>query len=70
MATQTSIPERTMLTAPQAAEYLGIGHTKTYEMIAHNELPGVIRIGRLVRIHRPTLDDWLEEQARGVGTSR
>lgn len=55
--------ERTILTVPQAAEYLGIKNTKAYELAARNELPGLIRIGRLVKVHKPTLDRWLEEQA-------
>ncbi len=36
-----------------------------YEMAARDELPGMVRIGRLVKVHRPTLDRWLEEQAAG-----
>jgi len=55
-----------MLTVPQAAEYLGIKNTKAYALAAHNELPGLVRIGRLVKVHKPTLDRWLEEQAAGV----
>lgn len=66
MATQTYDPERTMLTVPQAAEYLGIKNTKAYELAARNELPGLVRIGRLVKVHKPTLDRWLEEQAAGA----
>ncbi len=66
MAIQISTPERTMLTVPQAAEYLGIKNTKAYELAARNELPGLVRIGRLVKVHKPTLDRWLEAQAAGV----
>ncbi len=66
MADPSTIPERTMLTVPQAAEYLGIKNTKAYELAARNELPGLVRIGRLVKVHNPTLDRWLEEQAAGA----
>ncbi len=57
------------LTVPQAARLLGISTTMAYEMAARNELPGMVRIGRLVKVHRPTLDRWLEEQAY-AGTYR
>lgn len=63
MAPTAPIAERTLLTVPEAAEYLGIRNTKAYEMAARNELPGLVRIGRLVKVHKPTLDRWLEEQA-------
>lgn len=61
---------RTMLTVPEAAAYIGIRNTKAYEMAARNELPGMVRIGRLVKVHRPTLDRWLEEQASANVTAR
>ncbi len=64
MATITA--ERTLLTVPEAAQYLGIRNTKAYEMAARNDLPGLVRIGRLVKVHKPTLDRWLEEQAAGT----
>ncbi len=60
--TQTQEPP---LTIPQAARLLGISNTMAYQMAARDELPGMVRIGRLVKVHRPTLDRWLEEQARG-----
>ena len=65
MATATPTPERTMLTVPEAAQYLGIRNTKAYEMAARGEMPGLVRIGRLVKVHKPTLDRWLENQAAG-----
>ncbi len=69
MATVINTPERTMLTVPQAAQYLGIKNTKAYELAARNELPGLVRIGRLVKVHKPTLDRWLEDQAAGSSGS-
>ncbi len=62
-------PERTLLTVPEAAAYLGIKSTKGYEMASRGELPGVVRIGRLVKVHLPTLDSWLAEQAAGSSDS-
>ena len=46
---QEVAPQRLLLRVPEAAERLGIGRTKIYEMIATGELP-TIRIGRAVRI--------------------
>lgn len=69
MTSATPVSHRTMLTVPEAAEYLGIKATKGYEMASRGELPGVVRIGRLVKVHRPTLDSWLAEQAAGSSDS-
>ncbi len=42
---------------------LHIGHTKAYSIVASGEIPGVIRIGRIIRINRQKLEGWLERQA-------
>ncbi len=64
---QTVDHARIMLTVPETAAYLGIKSTLAYEKAARGELP-VVRVGRLVRIHRPTLDEWLAAEARGEAT--
>ncbi len=46
--TQEGPPQRLLLRIPEAAETLGIGRTKIYELIATGELP-TIRVGRAVR---------------------
>jgi len=43
---------------------LGISRWKTYEMITRGELP-VLRIGRLVRVPRPALDEWIAANTAG-----
>ena len=40
---------------------LGIGRTKTYELVTTGELPAV-RIGRCIRVNRRELDEWLRAQ--------
>jgi excisionase family DNA binding protein len=40
---------------------LGIGRTKTYELVTTGELPAV-RIGRCIRVNRQELDEWLRAQ--------
>jgi excisionase family DNA binding protein len=51
---------------PEAAETLGIGQSKIYELIATGELP-TIRVGRAVRISVNTLQKWIEaREQQGV----
>ena len=49
-----------LLTIPQVAEHLGVCWAHVYKLI-QNGLP-VIRLGRLVRIQKTSLQRWLEEQ--------
>ncbi len=49
-----------LLTIPQVAEYLGVCRAHVYKLIS-NGLP-VIRLGRLVRIQKTSLQRWLEDQ--------
>jgi excisionase family DNA binding protein len=44
-------------------ELLNIGSTKAYELVASGSIPGVIKIGRVIRINRRELDDWLQQQS-------
>jgi len=41
------------------------GALTVYELIARGELP-VIRIGRLVRVPRPALEEWIVKNTAGV----
>ena len=63
---QEGTPQRLLLRIPEAAETLGIGRTKIYELIATGELP-TIRVGRAVRISVSTLQKWVEaREQQGV----
>jgi excisionase family DNA binding protein len=42
----------------EAARFLALGRSKTYELIARGELP-VIRIGRSLRVPTMALQAWL-----------
>jgi excisionase family DNA binding protein len=55
---QEGAPQRLLLRIPEAAETLGIGRTKIYELIATGELP-TVRFGRAVRISVSTLQKWV-----------
>jgi excisionase family DNA binding protein len=53
--------ERMLLRVEEVARMLGIGRSTVFEMIGRRELP-VLRIGRLVRIPRHALDEWIAER--------
>ena len=53
--------ERMLLRVEEVSQMLGIGRSTVFEMIARHELP-VLRIGRLVRVPRHALDDWIAER--------
>jgi excisionase family DNA binding protein len=48
---------------PDAAEALGVSRSRIYELIARGQVPGVVRIGRSVRVSREALILWVREQA-------
>ncbi len=68
MAVDSPARERVLLTIPETAELLGIKNTKAYEMASHGELP-VVRIGRLVKVHLPTLQAQLAAKVAGTEES-
>jgi excisionase family DNA binding protein len=50
-----------LLRPPQVATYLGVSRAKAYQLIAQGDIPAV-RIGRLVRVLRSDLDEFVERQ--------
>ncbi len=56
--------ERLLLTVEEAARRLGIGRSLAWQLVREGKLPSV-RLGRLVRIPVRTLDDWIQQKARG-----
>ena len=53
--------DRLLLRPAEAAEAIGIGRSKVYELLASGELPS-IRIGGSVRIPVAALQAWIERQ--------
>jgi len=51
--------ERLLLRPVEAAEAIGIGRSKVYELLAKGELPSV-RIGGAVRVPVDRLKEWVE----------
>lgn len=53
--------DKLLLRPVEAAEAIGIGRSKVYELIASGELPSV-RIGASVRVPVEALRAWIAEQ--------
>jgi len=47
----------------EVAELLGLSRSKVFEMLAAEELP-VVRFGRVVRVPRDQLDEWIASRTR------
>lgn len=56
-STVRQLSERVLLTVEEAAQQLGIGRTKTYELIHNGDLESV-QIGRLRRVPKSAIDDY------------
>jgi excisionase family DNA binding protein len=61
MTVDTLEPE--LLHVDEAARLLRIGRTRAYEMTQSGEMPGLVRIGRSVRVSRRRLLAWIDEQS-------
>jgi excisionase family DNA binding protein len=52
-----------VLTVPEVAQLLHVERKTIYDAIRRNQLPGVIRLGRAIRIHTATLLAHLSRDA-------
>lgn len=59
--------EKLLLRPTEVAELLGIGRTRAYELLSTGALPGVIRIGRSLRVSTEALRRWIAAQAQVAG---
>ena len=48
-----------VITVPELANLLQVSRASAYRAIDREEVPGVIRVGRLIRISRPAVLAWL-----------
>jgi excisionase family DNA binding protein len=53
--------ERLLLKPTEAAEVIGLGRSKTYQLISSGAIPSV-RIGKSVRVPVAALRTWIEKQ--------
>ena len=56
--------EKLLLTATEAAEAIGVGRTRIYELLASGQIPSV-KIGRSVRVPTEALRRWIKERESG-----
>jgi excisionase family DNA binding protein len=54
-----------LLTVEQSANLVGIGRTTAYALVKSGEWK-TIKIGRLTRLTRRILEDWVELKASGL----
>lgn len=54
--------DQLLITVPEAAQRLGIGTTKAWQMAQRGEMPGVVRVGRSVRVSVARLREWIDAQ--------
>jgi excisionase family DNA binding protein len=52
-----------LIESREVARLLGIGRTKTFQMLASGQLP-TVRIGRCVRVPVTALQEWIRRQLR------
>ncbi len=57
-----SIAEKEWISAKEVRERLSIGKSKCYEILDAGEIE-VIRIGRVLRVNRKSLERWIQAQS-------
>jgi excisionase family DNA binding protein len=60
--TPAELLEQPTLSVGQAAEVVGVGRATVYEAIRAGSFPGVLRVGRRIRISTAALRRWLEAE--------
>ena len=63
MNSQGVSTQPSLLRAEEVARMLNISRSKVFALMASGEIPGVVRIGRSVRVSRLALERWIEQQA-------
>jgi excisionase family DNA binding protein len=61
-ASSQLVEQPLLLRDHEVARMLNVSKTKAYLLMASGAIPGVMRIGRCIRVHRPTLERWIAEQ--------
>jgi excisionase family DNA binding protein len=59
-----------LLRRSEIAARLSLSPSKVSQMLASNELPGIVRIGRSVRVSAAALEQWVREQSGETETSQ
>ena len=61
---RTAVP--TLLTVGDVADLLRTSRKSVYALIERGQLPGVVRIGRRVRVRQDALVDWLRQNTHAI----
>lgn len=61
--------EKALLNLKEVSEYLGLGETKTRELLKNRNCPFSMKIGYRWYANRKLLDKWLQEQPEVKGAS-
>lgn len=64
MSAPTAAPP--LHTVSQAARRLGVRPHRVYELIRENQIPGVVRLGRQVRIDPEALEEFIRNGGHAV----
>ena len=56
---EAGVESKEWFTTDELVRWLGLGRTKTYEMLQSGEIPSY-KIGRVRRIRRQDVEAWLE----------
>ncbi len=59
----------TLMTVDELKHLMRVDRNTVYEAIARGQIPGVVRLGRTIRITRSTVVEWLR-QGGGSRTER
>lgn len=60
--------DKILLRPAEVADMLGIGRSKTYELIAAGQIPS-IRIGTAVRVPLELLQEWVRNRVTGADSA-
>jgi excisionase family DNA binding protein len=62
-ASPIPLPGQLLLTVPQVARLLGTTPKAIYHRAERGQLPGVVRVGRRIRVRRDRLLQYIEENS-------
>ena len=62
--------DQMLLRATDLAAALGISRSMAYQLMNSNSLPGIVRLGRSLRISKRALDEWIDRQVDGTDRLR
>lgn len=55
-----------LLRIPEAARLLGVRRQTIYRWAAEGKVPGLIRVGRTMRVNADVLRDWIARNSENV----